>query len=193
MSKREEIKEEVKEIVANSVSSFNTFNYDKSLEEATDKILALAPFTKLEKVREYCKLKQTLLSNHITYLEKEYQKDKRTSLSFGIIHAKERLIDIESILSILSENEKAFDVREWLEGNEKLFQRDNTSATWESRTITDGESYVYELGATYLQINKIVWSIPGKRIEQRVYLYKGSIPTSCYFWEMLLNSLGIEI
>lgn len=172
------MKEEVKKILHALRNEFNAVSmWDKDIESYTDKILALSPFEKLERV-----FKAIKVLTEYTYTDFEDDQMEWEDV------IRQFYDNFQYIL-----NEKPFDMRKWLENNKSLFQRDNTLATWETRTIIDGNTYVFELGITYLQITQLVWSVTGKRIEQNVYLYKGSIPTSRYFFEELLKSLNIEL
>jgi len=163
MSKREEIKEIISEIEipAGFLGNLRDLADKDKINLATDKILALAPFSKLERVREYCE--KTI------YIRKERLKIKR------------------EILSLISENEKAFDVREWLK--EKGIERSVSGTPYEE---------TYEFNSKAGHKIKILFSFAP--IHKDVYIYRngniafsGDYPTSLYFWEMLLSSSNIQL
>lgn len=172
------MEEEIKAILI-EVQRQGSLGYGVS-ELDIHKILCLAPF---EKYARLIQAKKKYFKRETSHFKGDNADIERS--------AKE--VFWKEIFEILSENEKAFYVREWLENNKSLFQRDNYLATWETRTVTDGKTCVFELGVTYLQITQLVWDVAGKRIAQIVYLYKGSIPTSLYFFETLLNHLKLDL
>jgi len=105
MSLKEEIKEIVKEFrtIDFEGMTLDELATDKELNELTDKILALEPFQKLERVylaTAYIKDKISECDKMIIESEKESNKNKE------IIHSVIKF-ELEQFLSILSENEKA--------------------------------------------------------------------------------------
>lgn len=98
MSLKEEIKEIVKEFrtIDFEGMTLDELATDKELNELTDKILALEPFKKLERVKELCQ-------NKIGFLE------QRLDLKESVSQRLEGESDFANkiLREILSENEKA--------------------------------------------------------------------------------------